>query len=92
MTHACGSRTTDRAQHNWPRRILPIIPSRRLLAILGGATAALLGPILLNAIARITLVSFQILVEICHFAVVALRIFGHDNDNAGQTQVELQDA
>jgi hypothetical protein len=76
MTHACGSRTTDRAQHNRLRRFLPIIQSRRLLAILGVATAALLGPILLNAIARITFVSLQILVEIRHLAVVALRIFG----------------
>ena len=54
----------------------PPVVSNRLLAILACGSLAALGPVILDAIGQATVLSLQILLEICRFGLVALEIFG----------------
>jgi hypothetical protein len=54
----------------------PPVVSDRLLAILACGSLAALGPVILDAIEQASVLSLQILLEICRFGLVALQIFG----------------
>jgi hypothetical protein len=65
-----ASQSRDRAEH-----ALVGAPGR-LLVLLSSGLLITAGPDILNTMAQASLTSVRILLEICHFGLVAYRIFG----------------
>ena len=53
----------------------PVV-ANRLLTILACGSLAALGPVILDAVEQVSVLSLQILLEICRLGLVALQIFG----------------
>ena len=54
----------------------PIDACGRLLVVLSSGLLIVGGPTILDTVTRASVASLRILVEICHFGLVAYRIFG----------------
>jgi len=65
-----ASQSRDRAEH------APVDVPGRLLVLLSSGLLITARPDILNTMAQASLTSVRILLEICHFGLVAYRIFG----------------